>query len=311
MALTGTDLLIVARGTTNYKVTGTQLADFVVANGLPSQAGNAGKVLSTNGSALSWITVGGTGTVTSVDVSGGTTGLTFSGGPITGAGTITMAGLLAIANGGTGQSTAQGAIDALLPSQGGNAGKYLTTDGTNTAWSTTPLNGAASLAEAATGVLTTKYSSPETAVPKDASGMAGAALLPGSGAAYSGTPATGMVRYNNTTPPAVIEYYDGTAWVTLGGAPAATLVEAAAATLTTKYLSPGTGIARNAAGTTGAALLPAGTTGQQPATPVTGMTRFNTDTDALEVYNGTAWKTVVTVIGDPGGWFGHSPGAGE
>jgi hypothetical protein len=34
---------------------------------------------------------GGGGTVTSVDVSGGTTGLTFSGGPITGSGTITLA----------------------------------------------------------------------------------------------------------------------------------------------------------------------------------------------------------------------------
>ena len=44
----------------------------------------------------------GTGSVTSVAVSGGTTGLTTSGGPITGSGTITLAGTLAIANGGTG-----------------------------------------------------------------------------------------------------------------------------------------------------------------------------------------------------------------
>jgi len=42
------------------------------------------------------------GTVTSVAVSGGTTGLTTSGGPITGSGTITIAGTLAVANGGTG-----------------------------------------------------------------------------------------------------------------------------------------------------------------------------------------------------------------
>jgi len=45
------------------------------------------------------------GTVTSVDVSGGTTGLTTSGGPITTSGTITLAGTLAVANGGTGQTT--------------------------------------------------------------------------------------------------------------------------------------------------------------------------------------------------------------
>jgi hypothetical protein len=42
------------------------------------------------------------GTVTSVDVSGGTTGLTTSGGPVTGSGTITLSGTLAVANGGTG-----------------------------------------------------------------------------------------------------------------------------------------------------------------------------------------------------------------
>jgi hypothetical protein len=42
------------------------------------------------------------GTVTSVAVSGGTTGLTTSGGPVTGSGTITFAGTLAVANGGTG-----------------------------------------------------------------------------------------------------------------------------------------------------------------------------------------------------------------
>jgi len=42
------------------------------------------------------------GTVTSIDVSGGTTGLTTSGGPVTSSGTITLAGTLAEANGGTG-----------------------------------------------------------------------------------------------------------------------------------------------------------------------------------------------------------------
>lgn len=53
------------------------------------------------------------GTVTSVNVSGGTTGLTTSGGPITSAGTITFAGTLAVANGGTGATTAGGAITNL------------------------------------------------------------------------------------------------------------------------------------------------------------------------------------------------------
>jgi hypothetical protein len=60
----------------------------------------------TNGAGTITIAATGSGgTVTSVDVSGGSTGLTTSGGPITGTGTITLAGTLAAANGGTGQSS--------------------------------------------------------------------------------------------------------------------------------------------------------------------------------------------------------------
>lgn len=47
----------------------------------------------------------GSGTVTSVDVSGGSTGLSTSGGPVTTSGTITIAGTLDADNGGTGQSS--------------------------------------------------------------------------------------------------------------------------------------------------------------------------------------------------------------
>jgi hypothetical protein len=72
----------------------------------------------------------------SVDASGGTTGLTFSGGPVTSSGTLTMAGTLAVANGGTGATAAAAAINNLLPGQGGNSGKFLTTDGTNVSWAT-------------------------------------------------------------------------------------------------------------------------------------------------------------------------------
>jgi len=57
-----------------------------------------------NGTAFVW-TAAGIGSVTSVDVSGGTTGLTTSGGPVTTSGTITLAGTLSVANGGTGQTT--------------------------------------------------------------------------------------------------------------------------------------------------------------------------------------------------------------
>ena len=67
----------------------------------------------------------GSGTVTSVALSGGTTGLTVTGSPITTNGTITLAGTLAVANGGTGGTTASTARSNLLPTYASNAGKVL------------------------------------------------------------------------------------------------------------------------------------------------------------------------------------------
>jgi hypothetical protein len=164
----------------------------------------------------------------------------------------------------------------------------------------------ATLAEAATGTDATRALTPESGVPKDASGMAGAALLPGSAAAFAGTVATGMIRYNNSTPPAVIEYYNGSAWIALGGLAAASLAQAATGTSNAVANTPQTSVPKDASGMTGAAIIPSGTQAQRPGTPALGMTRVNTDTDTLEFYDGTAWKTVVSSFGDPGGWFGHS-----
>ena len=76
-------------------------------------------------------------TVSSVDVSGGSTGLTTSGGPITGAGTITLAGTLDVDNGGTGATnlTLNNVIlgngtSAVLFVAPGTSGNLLTSDGT-------------------------------------------------------------------------------------------------------------------------------------------------------------------------------------
>jgi hypothetical protein len=51
----------------------------------------------------------------------------------------TFTGALGLTNGGTGQITANAAFNALAPSQTGNSGKYLTTDGTDTSWASNPL----------------------------------------------------------------------------------------------------------------------------------------------------------------------------
>lgn len=66
------------------------------------------------------------GTVTSVNVSGGTTGLTTSGGPVTTNGTITIAGVLGVANGGTNlTSFGTGVSGALSANATGNGGMVL------------------------------------------------------------------------------------------------------------------------------------------------------------------------------------------
>lgn len=96
--------------------------------------GTAGQVLTSNGaSAPTWTSVAGVGTVTSVDGSGGTTGLTLTGGPITASGTLTLGGTLAIANGGTnitsyatGDILYASATDVLSKLTAGSNGQVLT-----------------------------------------------------------------------------------------------------------------------------------------------------------------------------------------
>lgn len=81
--------------------------------------------------------VGGTGTVNGITLSGTvtSTGNLTLGGALTGVNLATqVTGTLPVANGGTGQTTANAAFNALAPSQTGNAGRVLTTNGTNTSW---------------------------------------------------------------------------------------------------------------------------------------------------------------------------------
>lgn len=92
----------------------TSSGSITVTNIAPDQVVSltAGSGISVTGTYPSFTiaaTAGG-GTVTSVDVSGGTTGLTFSNGPITTSGTITAGGTLVVSNGGTGATTLTGLV---------------------------------------------------------------------------------------------------------------------------------------------------------------------------------------------------------
>jgi hypothetical protein len=74
-------------------------------------------------------------------------------------GSITGITDLAVADGGTGASTAAGGLNNLLPTQTGNANKYLQTDGTNATWdavtlSTADITGTLPVANGGTGVTT-------------------------------------------------------------------------------------------------------------------------------------------------------------
>ena len=98
-----TGVLPIANGGTNAST-----AQNARANILPSYSGHTLQFLRVNsaGTDVEWGTEAGLGTVTSVDVSGGSTGLTTSGGPVTSSGTITLAGTVNVSHGGTGATTA-------------------------------------------------------------------------------------------------------------------------------------------------------------------------------------------------------------
>ncbi len=161
----------VSGGTTGLTTTGgpvttsgtiTFAGTLVAANGGTGLAalGTANQVLAVNAgaTALEYQSVT-TGTVTSVNVSGGATGLTTSGGPITSSGTVTLAGTLGVANGGTGATTltannvllgnGTSALQAVAP---GALGNILTSDGAT--WT----SGAASGGSPGGAIFTLQYS---------------------------------------------------------------------------------------------------------------------------------------------------------
>jgi hypothetical protein len=116
------DQTVALTGSGTTTVTGTY-PNFTIA----SADSNVGTVTS----------VGGTGTVNGISLSGTVTssGNLTLGGTLSGVSLTTqVSGTLPIANGGTGQTTANAAFNALAPSQTSNSGKYLTTDGTNSSW---------------------------------------------------------------------------------------------------------------------------------------------------------------------------------
>jgi len=100
--------------------------------------------VTSGGTGLSSIAAGGTlyasGANTLVTLAATTTGNVLLSGTAPSWGKVALAaavsGTLPLANGGTGQTTAVAALNALIPTQSDNSGKFLTTDGTTISWGT-------------------------------------------------------------------------------------------------------------------------------------------------------------------------------
>lgn len=91
---------------------------------------------------------GSTDTLTNKTISGGSN--TISNIPAATA----ITGQLPIANGGTGQATANAGLNALLPSQGSANGKFLTSNGTDSSWATVSIAPALSGSKASPNLIT-------------------------------------------------------------------------------------------------------------------------------------------------------------
>ena len=145
LSATGGTSQVLRQSSVGAAVTVSQLAASDLSNGTTG----SGAVVLASGAGISSATLTSVSLVTSnlgtptAAVLTNATGLPLSTG---------VTGTLGIANGGTGQTTANNAINALLPSQGGNSGKFLTTDGTNSSWAS-PVASATSVTVGTTTVI--------------------------------------------------------------------------------------------------------------------------------------------------------------
>jgi len=208
----------------------------------PSQTSNSGKYLKTDGANTSW---------DAIDIN-----------------TADITGTLPILNGGTGQTTANAAFNALAPSQTSQSGKYLKTDGTNASWdaldiSTADITGTLPIANGGTG-LTALGTGVQTALGQNVTGSGGIVL------------ATSPVL---TTP-------------NLGTPSAATLTNATGLPISTGVSGLGTGVATAlgvAVGSAGAFVVNGGALG----TPSSGTVTNLTGTASINI-NGTVGATTPT-----------------
>lgn len=160
----------------------------------------------------------------------------------------TLTGTIPVVNGGTGASTANGGFNALAPSQTGNSGKYLTTDGTDTSWSTNPLGTVTSVAATA-----------------------------GTGISVTGSPITtsGTLNITNTAPDQTVVLTAGTGISTSGTYPNFTITNTSPSSGGTVTSVTATSPVASTGGNTPVISMPAATTSVSGYLTSTDWTTFN------------------------------------
>jgi len=161
--------------------------------------GTNGQVLSLTAGFPAWIDVAGVGTVTSVNGSGGTTGLTLTGGPITASGTLTLGGTLATVNGGTGINSFtvgdllySATTNTLSKLPVGTNSYILTVNAGVPSWQPAPASGVTSFSAGTTGF------TPSTGTTGDVT-LSGTLAVANGGTNGSATPVAGAVPYGTGT----------------------------------------------------------------------------------------------------------------
>lgn len=204
------------------------------------------------------------GTVTSVDVSGGTSGITSSGGPIISSGTITLA-----MYGINSQALSTPALPTLTPSPSG--GVLAATDYYIKIVAVDSLGGYT--LPSTENVTTT--STPTSSVGISWGAVAGAASYQIWFATISG----GQTSYFTSST-------NSYTLTTTAGATAGTLPT----TNSTGYVTmAGNKVSMTG---TGSAILPSGSAAQRPSSATAGMVRYNNVSNQFEWYNGTQWSAL-------------------
>lgn len=169
---------------------------------------------------------------------------------------LTLGSALPVASGGTGQTTANAAFNALAPSQASASGKYLKSDGTNTSWdaidiSTSDVTGTLALANGGTGSTTasgartnlglgtmaTQAASAVAITGGDISGITDLAVADGG----TGASTAADARTNLGVPSATGTGASGTWAIDISGSSATATSATSAATVTSTVASGATG----------------------------------------------------------------------